>query len=65
MEVGETAACIKIKVGRSYEDKAIIKKDMVKPETMCIGSLWDKRAVVVFFNQRLINLKELITVEKV
>ena len=38
-EVGETVACINIKVGRTYEDKTLIKKDTVKPKTMFIGSL--------------------------
>ena len=42
VEVEQTMDCIKMKMSESIKDKIIIKKGYVKPDKMCIGSLWGK-----------------------
>ena len=53
-----TCACIKENSGELIEGKRVTKKGILKPETICVGSVWKKRVMIVFCKQHFMNLKE-------
>ena len=57
-----TCACVKVRKGKSYSERTVEKKGLLKPDTMTVGSQWEKRVIYIHNINHFMHLKELFDV---